>query len=560
MLFGFGEHGFNPHRYVFNCLEEPITVVKHDCLYCMVFNGRRIMFWPDIDRFAAELGEVFPSEKEQIVKFYADLYRIYLHVMIENPIFAAPDELDGKGTLHGLLRHPLSYARFLGYLNMDTKKLLRKYFKDPEIFKFFDKLTSTYCYTTTAETPATLAAVMFVDNHTGGSYYPAGSSAFLPGKLEKVIEANGGEMLMERTVTRILFEQHRPVGVQTGSGEKFMARNLIYAGAVGNFFSHLVPPAEVAPQRLQWAKSLVMTYPSVVLYVQVPAKIIPADTLPVEMLVGNPDMIDESEVTAYIPSLDDQTLCPSGSHVLLAIGPSLVKWALSDSAEYQRQKEAEQKRLLAVLELRFPGLSKNVILSEVATPRTIERYTQKPGGNVAGPKQMLGQHMLKRLHTRSEWDNLFFCGESTVMGTGTPAVTVSGISAANAILKKSGLKLYDQSEGTKNMVRVIDRPATWNIIYDEYSPEIQQVLRQAARCQFCEHPACMTNISLDIRGIMRRVTVGNLDGAGKLLSRGGPADLVLSEGRCIQKDLTGQPVAIRDIINFLNNRMGSGPL
>ena len=33
-----------------------------------------------------------------------------------------------------------------------------------------------------------LAAVMFVDNHVGGSWYPAGSTLFLPGKLEKAIE------------------------------------------------------------------------------------------------------------------------------------------------------------------------------------------------------------------------------------------------------------------------------------------------------------------------------------------------------------------------------------
>ncbi|HOJ12754.1 MAG TPA: FAD-dependent oxidoreductase [Clostridiales bacterium] len=27
MLFGFGEQGFNTHRFVFNCLEEPINII-----------------------------------------------------------------------------------------------------------------------------------------------------------------------------------------------------------------------------------------------------------------------------------------------------------------------------------------------------------------------------------------------------------------------------------------------------------------------------------------------------------------------------------------------------
>ena len=185
MLYGFGEKGFNAHRFVFNCLEEPIDIIKHDLLYCVNFKAHRIKFWADIDLFAEELARVFPAEKDNIRRFYHDLQRIYQHVMVENPSYTTPDETDPKGALKGLLRHPISYFRFLSYMNKNAKSLLQKYFTDPEIFKFFDKLTSTYCYTTVEEAPAVLAAVMFVDNHLGGSYYPAGSSLFLPGKLEK---------------------------------------------------------------------------------------------------------------------------------------------------------------------------------------------------------------------------------------------------------------------------------------------------------------------------------------------------------------------------------------
>src|SRR5665647_2626844 len=77
MLYGFGEKGFNPHRFVFNCLEEPIDMLQHDFLYCVNYMGKRIRFWPDVDRFAEELGEVFPTEKENIKRFYKDMYKLY---------------------------------------------------------------------------------------------------------------------------------------------------------------------------------------------------------------------------------------------------------------------------------------------------------------------------------------------------------------------------------------------------------------------------------------------------------------------------------------------------
>jgi prolycopene isomerase len=47
----------------------------------------------------------------------------------------------------------------------------------------------------------------------------------------------------------------------------------------------------------------------VVLYAVIDRSVIPEDTAPIEMLVGNPDQLDESEITAYLLSIDDRTLC-----------------------------------------------------------------------------------------------------------------------------------------------------------------------------------------------------------------------------------------------------------
>jgi prolycopene isomerase len=124
MLFGFGDTGFNAHRFVFNCLEEPIDVIKHDLLYCVNFRGKRIKFWADLGMFAEELAQVFPGEKENIKRFYRDLEKMYRHVMVERPTYTTPDETDPKESLTGMLRHPVSYIRFLRYLNKSAKDLL----------------------------------------------------------------------------------------------------------------------------------------------------------------------------------------------------------------------------------------------------------------------------------------------------------------------------------------------------------------------------------------------------------------------------------------------------
>jgi prolycopene isomerase len=556
MLFGFGERGFNAHRFVFDCLEEPIDVIRNRVLYCVNFRGHRIRFWEDIDRFITELSALFPSQRKNLVRFYGDMRVIYRHVMEENPTYATADEASKAGSLRSLLRHPVSFSRFLGYLDKSARQLLSSYFDDPEILKFFDKLTSTYCYATLEEAPAILAAVMFVDNHVGGSYYPAGSTLYLPGKLEKVIEEHGGTMVSEKEVVRILFDGARPVGVALDDGQRIDAADIVYSGTVWNLYGKLVPPSLVDPKRIEWARNQIPTFPSVILYAIVDREAIPSDTEVIEMLIGNPDAVDESEVTVYIHSIDDHTICNPDVHVLMAIGPSLEHWEGLSDRQYQAMKKQEEKRLLGVLEKRFPGIGVHVRYSEVSTPRTIERYTLKNGGAVAGPKQMLGQHMFKRLHVRTEWDNLFCCGESTVMGTGTPTVTVSGVSAANAILEKRHLEPFVHDPHRKSYVRIVEAPVTEDRLYSGYTSEERAAMKAASRCLFCEHPTCNVGLRFDIRQIMRRVNVGNFVGAWRLAAdyAGETALQKACEQKCIRRETDGEPVRIAAVMKFLVKR------
>ncbi len=51
---------------------------------------------PTIDRFADELSDVFPAERDAIHRFYRDLHQLYQHVMVETPSYVTADETDRK--------------------------------------------------------------------------------------------------------------------------------------------------------------------------------------------------------------------------------------------------------------------------------------------------------------------------------------------------------------------------------------------------------------------------------------------------------------------------------
>jgi prolycopene isomerase len=166
---------------------------------------------------------------------------------------------------------------------------------------------------------------------------------------------------------------------------------------------------------------------------------------------------------------------------------------------------------------------------------------------------MLGQHMFKRQHIRTDWDNLFCCGESTVMGTGTPTVTTSGLSAANALLKKLGKQPFVYQPGMKNYVRIVEKPFTTGKLFEGASVEDKAIMRSAMCCRFCEYPSCTRREATDIRGIMRRVAVGNFAGARKAWAKAPVATAKLAEyeANCISGREEDAPVEIKKVIAYL---------
>lgn len=141
------------------------------------------------------------------------------------------------------------------------------------------------------------------------------------------------------------------------------------------------------------------------------------------------------------------------------------------------------------------------------------------------------------------------------MGTGTPTVTTSGLSAANALLKKLGKEPYAYQENRKNFVRIVEKPFMPNQLYDGYNDEARTVMCKAMRCRFCENPTCTTET--DIRGIMRRVAVGNFKGARKCWQQNSIDQDLLEkyETTCILAIENKPAVEIRDVIHYLNEGM-----
>lgn len=573
MIYGFGETGFKPFRFIMNQLEEPIDIIAQPTLARMTIEGKQVTFWPDLEQFKDELGDMFPEERQGIHDFYRDLYAMYENIVLRNEVIVPPSEFSPQQGLRSLMSSPIGMLKMQKLLTVSVQSLLDKYFHTKPIIDFFDKLCSAYDYCTAAETPAVLAATMFLDNHIGGVYYPAGGAQNLPSTMEKAFERDGGQMLYRQKVDEILIKNTTAYGVRLMDGTEIRASRIIADATVWNIYGKLVRPEHIAPERIAWVQSLVPTYPSMTMYMLVDAEALPADTYPWEIFIENRSVIDSSDLTLYTNSLVDRTLALEGQLVVLAIAPNMLKWPSPDSPDYrsdayEQQKAQESERMLAQIEAHFPGFRGHIRTIISATPTTIERYLLKNGGAVGGPKNMLGQQMLKRLHARSEWKNLYFCGDSTVMGTGAPATAVSGVGAANMVLRDLHRREYDRRTFARQYINFVplpyDRPRyeTGQRISDETAP------RAARQCQWCEKPDCVAACParVDIPGFLRRMEVGNMVGAARLIRQANPLAEVCGtlcgpdapcQHACYRTSFAGQPVQITELQRWVCQTTGA---
>lgn len=573
MLYGFGERGFKPFRFLFNELEEPIEVVAHTTLARMTFEGQPVTFWPDIERFLQELDRLFPGQHDGLRAFYRDLYGMYEHIVLKNEVIVPPSEFSARQGLRSLLSGPVKMLKMQQLLDTSVRSLLDRYFNDEAVINFFDKLCSAYCYTTSEETPAVLAATMFIDNHIGGVYYPAGGAQMLPNKIEKAFERLGGQALYHTLVDEILIRAGQAYGVRLANGVEIHADRVIANATVWNLYGKLVRPEHIPPERLAWAQGLVPTFPSMTLYLVVDRAALPADVLPWEVFIENRAVIDSSDLTLYVNALVDETLGPAGKLVITAIAPNLEPWpgpgsAEDHSAAYFAQKKAQAQRMLDQVEQHFPGFGRHIETLIVGTPTTIERYLLKNGGAVGGPKNMLGQHMLRRLHAKSEWKNLYVCGDSTVMATGAPATVVSGVGAANRVLRDLRKPEYDARKFPRQFVEFVQTPYRRPAVGDEEAVTAENAAWVASQCQGCQEPACVRDCpaAIDIPGVLRRMEAGNFAGAARELHQRSPFGGLcgtacpagqLCERHCYRRSFAGRPVRIAELLRWVAESAGS---
>ncbi len=380
--------------------------------------------------FIAGLSERFPEEKSRIL----DLIRL-CRVLAEEAMVA--DEILEQGkSAH--ISPTLALANLFRYRRTTLAEALDEFLVNAHL-----KAACASLWPYLGLPPSKLSFLYWASMIAGytyeGGYYCQGSFQTYANCLAAAVEGQGGEVLLNSSVRRILVEQGKACGIILENGQ------VIRAGTVvSNIDARQTADLLIGQEHLPkgYGESMKKLSPSLSVFVSYVA----TDLQLTEQIhchesfffdsfdhEANYALTQEARAnwfSATLPSLADPSLAPQGQHILLLTTLCPFQIGLS----WRQAKQGFQQRLLEKAERHFPGLNGHILLVESGSPRTLERYTLNHQGAAYGFAPTPEQIGPNRPGVRGALPGLYHTGHWTRPGGGVAGVSVSAQLATQAIL------------------------------------------------------------------------------------------------------------------------------
>ncbi len=143
----------------------------------------------------------------------------------------------------------------------------------------------------------------------------------------------------------------------------------------------------------------------------------------------------------------DAQLAPPGKSVgVICCADYLKDWDGLSKEDYKAKKEKVAQVLLDRLGKQFPGIQESIEYYEVATSKTIKRFTSNTAGSVYGFAQTKEQSATKRLRNNFLLPNLYFASAWAFPGGGFEGSIMAGFLAA---LQMNRDKIWSECDADK---------------------------------------------------------------------------------------------------------------
>ncbi len=414
--------------------------IKIDPLEVLYYPNKEITLHADSEKFLDELIRHFPDNESELRTYFENMEK-----MTEELWYYGPT--DYTNSLWTMLKFVVRAKTIRKHILKSFQKYLDKKISNTELHPILS-FYNLWLGLPPKDTMAPIGIVVGGNPFLKGNYYPKGGMLGYSKNLASSYKQKGGEILYNTKVEQIIVEDKTAVGVILASGEEIRASLIISNADLKQTYLKLLGKKNISKNDY---KKMVVLEPSisgfgVFLGVDMDLTKFPSHLTVFNdykeiigpILEGNFTL---NGVAMRIPSKIDASLkSDKGTGiVMLAIAPYEWnnKWKITSegerAAEYKKLKEKYAEQMIKIAERAIPGLSENIIVKEIATPITFERYSLNDGGGWYGPQK--GQ---KRSSYKYPLENLILTG-ANVDSTGVPTAFISGVKTAEKIIRMKKL-------------------------------------------------------------------------------------------------------------------------
>jgi prolycopene isomerase len=284
---------------------------------------------------------------------------------------------------------------------------------------------------------------MIITYGMNGGYRVKGLTQRFPDALAGSIKNNGGNIIYNTTVDKIIIEGNRAAGVVTGDGRVFRAKKIVSNISAKKTFFELAGKKHLTSELKDKIENMLPSVSFFLVYLGVDMDL---KKLGLEHSIGTYPSFDIEETFSdinkdicspnasfetIIYTLTNPDMAPKGCHSLIL----MTKAGYDYKESWKGCKDKEAERLIKMAERIIPNLSSHIVIQDSATPLTLERYTGNDKGAAFGWAQGIDHIGANRLQIETPINGLYLTGHWTIPGGGIESVVASGILAERKIMK-----------------------------------------------------------------------------------------------------------------------------
>lgn len=416
---------------------DKIELVQEHELYRLIVPGQLDITLPaSWTGMQKTLKEAFPAESDNITRFFDLGSKVSMEYYMALPMVRrSNNEAMLKSQCPNFAAHGLR----------PTDEVLNEHFTDQNLI---NAITPYWSYTGIPTNELVFAEFigMLFAYCSFKPWHMKGGSQSLSSALVDSFENAGGTVHFNCGAEKIRTEEGRIKGVELATGE-IVSCNYVVSNASPLITYHELLDLDEPPAAVQKDfKSRRMGVSAVCLYLGLDCPpeelgITTASTFVISH--NNKDITEDCMYSMNAPEWGmltcynyvDESLAPSGKSVVTLVALQYGEaWKDIPPEQYADAKYAYADKLIAHMERAYPDIRQHIEVAEVATPLTMMRYLNTPGGAIYGFKQHLqdGELMRDRL---AGIEGLFSAGSWTSQGGFQPTY-MAGEATAKHILKK----------------------------------------------------------------------------------------------------------------------------